>query len=75
MTSMPAQPEMEKAHRQQDESYHGIFSLGVPTTGIFCKPSCPAKSDVLARQLLNQDGTTQAAGIFQVRYSGSTLRT
>ncbi|MHC4696681.1 MAG: bifunctional transcriptional activator/DNA repair enzyme AdaA [Planctomycetota bacterium] len=43
MRSMPAKREMEDAYRQRDESYDGIFFLGVRTTGVFCRPSCPAK--------------------------------
>jgi len=33
---------MKRAHRKADASYDGIFFLGVRTTGIFCRPSCPA---------------------------------
>jgi AraC family transcriptional regulator, regulatory protein of adaptative response / methylated-DNA-[protein]-cysteine methyltransferase len=44
MTSvLPPIPEMERAYRRSDPSYDGIFFLGVRTTGIFCKPSCPAR--------------------------------
>lgn len=44
MTStLPPIPEMERAYRGSDPSYDGIFFLGVRTTGIFCKPSCPAR--------------------------------
>ncbi len=43
MRSMPAKREMERAYQGRDESYDGIFFLGVRTTGIFCRPSCPAK--------------------------------
>jgi AraC family transcriptional regulator of adaptative response/methylated-DNA-[protein]-cysteine methyltransferase len=44
MTStLPPIPEMERAYRKSDASYDGIFFLGVRTTGIFCKPSCPAR--------------------------------
>jgi AraC family transcriptional regulator of adaptative response/methylated-DNA-[protein]-cysteine methyltransferase len=35
---------MERARLSRDASYDGIFWLGVKTTGIFCKPSCAAKS-------------------------------
>lgn len=34
---------MERAYRRSDASYDGVFYLGVRTTGIFCRPSCPAK--------------------------------
>jgi AraC family transcriptional regulator of adaptative response/methylated-DNA-[protein]-cysteine methyltransferase len=35
---------MDQAVRQRDVSYDGIFFVGVRTTGIFCRPSCPAKT-------------------------------
>jgi AraC family transcriptional regulator of adaptative response/methylated-DNA-[protein]-cysteine methyltransferase len=34
---------MEKAYQQSDQSYDGVFFLGVRTTGIFCRPSCGAR--------------------------------
>ena len=41
--TMPSVKEMQRAHIQKDVSYDGIFFLGVRTTGIFCRPSCPAR--------------------------------
>jgi AraC family transcriptional regulator of adaptative response/methylated-DNA-[protein]-cysteine methyltransferase len=35
--------EMLGAFLGRDASYDGLFYTGVRTTGIFCKPSCPAK--------------------------------
>lgn len=35
--------EMERAYLHSDASYDGLFFLGVRTTGIFCRPSCPAR--------------------------------
>src|SRR5262249_3238648 len=35
---------MEKAVDQKDASYDGIFFIAVRTTGIFCRPSCPARA-------------------------------
>ena len=29
--------------QRSDASYDGVFYLGVRTTGIFCRPSCPAR--------------------------------
>jgi AraC family transcriptional regulator of adaptative response/methylated-DNA-[protein]-cysteine methyltransferase len=43
MKTMPSIQEMQNAYIQKDRSYDGIFFLGVRTTGIFCRPSCPAK--------------------------------
>src|SRR3970040_1789173 len=40
---LPGRPEMERAYRGSDASYDGVFYLGVRTTGIFCRPSCPAR--------------------------------
>lgn len=34
---------MQRAYLKKDASYDGIFFLGVRTTGIFCRPSCPAR--------------------------------
>lgn len=35
--------EMERAFYSKDASYDGVFIVAVRTTGIFCRPSCPAK--------------------------------
>lgn len=34
---------MQRAYLSCDVSYDGIFFLAVRTTGIFCRPSCPAR--------------------------------
>ena len=34
---------MQRAVAQRDTAYDGIFFLGVRTTGIFCRPACPAR--------------------------------
>lgn len=34
---------MERAVNASDASYDGIFFVAVRTTGIFCRPSCPAR--------------------------------
>lgn len=34
---------MERAYLRRDASYDGIFFLAVRTTGVFCRPSCPAR--------------------------------
>src|SRR5437870_2697536 len=43
MNSLPPLKEMERAVTESDASYDGIFFVAVRTTGIFCKPSCPAR--------------------------------
>jgi AraC family transcriptional regulator of adaptative response/methylated-DNA-[protein]-cysteine methyltransferase len=35
--------EMQQAYLERDASYEGLFFLGVRTTGIFCRPTCPAR--------------------------------
>ncbi len=32
-----------KAFIERDSSFEGVFIIGVKTTGIFCRPTCPAK--------------------------------
>ncbi len=32
-----------KAFLERDPSFEGVFVVGVKTTGIFCRPTCPAK--------------------------------
>jgi AraC family transcriptional regulator of adaptative response/methylated-DNA-[protein]-cysteine methyltransferase len=36
--------EMERAFEGKDASYDGVFFVAVRTTGIFCRPSCPARA-------------------------------
>jgi AraC family transcriptional regulator, regulatory protein of adaptative response / methylated-DNA-[protein]-cysteine methyltransferase len=44
MNELPSIQEMDQAVRRRDVSYDGIFFVGVRTTGIFCRPSCPSKT-------------------------------
>ncbi|HTY38107.1 MAG TPA: methylated-DNA--[protein]-cysteine S-methyltransferase [Bacteroidota bacterium] len=44
MQTLPSLAEMERARARRDASYDGIFFIAVRTTGIFCRPSCPARS-------------------------------
>ncbi|MDZ4774227.1 MAG: methylated-DNA--[protein]-cysteine S-methyltransferase [Planctomycetota bacterium] len=43
MTTLPRTAEMYRALVERDASYDGLFFVGVKTTGIFCRPICPAK--------------------------------
>jgi AraC family transcriptional regulator of adaptative response/methylated-DNA-[protein]-cysteine methyltransferase len=43
MSTLPSIGEMEQAVRVSDATYDGIFFVAVRTTGIFCRPSCPAR--------------------------------
>ncbi len=40
---LPARPEMERAFFNSDRTYDGVFFTAVKSTGIFCRPSCPAR--------------------------------
>jgi AraC family transcriptional regulator of adaptative response/methylated-DNA-[protein]-cysteine methyltransferase len=42
-TTLPPIAEMQRAYLQRDAAYNGLFFLGVRTTGIFCRPTCPAR--------------------------------
>lgn len=35
--------EMQQAYLKRDATYNGVFFLGVRTTAIFCRPTCPAR--------------------------------
>lgn len=43
MTTLPPQAEMQQAYLNNDASYNGLFIVAVKTTGIFCRPICPAR--------------------------------
>ena len=32
-----------KAFMERDPSFEGVFVVAVKTTGVFCRPTCPAK--------------------------------
>ncbi len=43
MPELPPVTVMDAAFRGRDESFDGLFFAAVTTTGIFCRPSCPAR--------------------------------
>jgi AraC family transcriptional regulator, regulatory protein of adaptative response / methylated-DNA-[protein]-cysteine methyltransferase len=43
MNTLPPTAEMERAYLESNAAYNGIFFLGVRTTAIFCRPTCPAR--------------------------------
>lgn len=43
MNAQLERTEMEKAFYGREASYDGLFFVAVTTTGIFCRPSCPAR--------------------------------
>lgn len=61
---MPPIEEMERAYLERDASYNGLFYFGVRTTGVFCRPTCPARKP-LAR---NVEYFATAAAAVQAGY-------
>ena len=43
LTLLPPPDEMYQALVARDSHYEGLFVVGVKTTGIFCRPTCPAR--------------------------------
>lgn len=43
MKKLPPIAEMERAYLEGDPAYNGLFFTAVRTTGIFCRPTCPAR--------------------------------
>lgn len=43
-TTLPPIAEMERAYLNRNPAYNGLFFVGVRTTAIFCRPTCPARS-------------------------------
>lgn len=41
--NLPQRRELLRAFGTRDASYEGVFVTGVRTTGIFCRPTCPAR--------------------------------
>ncbi len=48
MELLPPAETMYRALVDRDSSFEGIFFAGVRTTGIFCRPTCPAKKPARA---------------------------
>ena len=43
MLKLPSEPVMYRAFTERDSSFEGIFYAAAKTTGIFCRPTCPAR--------------------------------
>lgn len=43
MRASPSEREMRRAVARRDAGYDGVFVSAVKTTGVFCRPSCPAR--------------------------------
>lgn len=44
MNTLPPRALMERVVSKRDRDFDGVFIVAVRTTGIFCKPSCPARA-------------------------------
>ncbi|MGQ0636753.1 MAG: bifunctional transcriptional activator/DNA repair enzyme AdaA [Planctomycetaceae bacterium] len=44
MRRLPTTAEMHRACESRDASFDGLFYVGIRTTGVFCRPSCPARA-------------------------------
>ena len=44
VSQLPPEATMQQAVRERDRSFEGVFWLGVTTTGILCRPGCPART-------------------------------
>lgn len=44
LTILPSADEMYRAVERRDPSFEGIFFTAVRTTGVFCRPGCPART-------------------------------
>lgn len=40
----PNREALRQAHENRDARFDGVFFVGVKTTGIFCRPTCPART-------------------------------
>ena len=43
-TSLPPESVMYAALRDRDASFEGVFVAAIRTTGVFCRPGCPARA-------------------------------
>ncbi|MBL8858359.1 MAG: methylated-DNA--[protein]-cysteine S-methyltransferase [Planctomycetes bacterium] len=44
MATLPRETELYRALSERDVSYDGLFFFAVKTTGVFCRPTCPART-------------------------------
>jgi AraC family transcriptional regulator of adaptative response/methylated-DNA-[protein]-cysteine methyltransferase len=59
---MPPTTVMARAVARRDADYDGVFVVGVKTTGIFCRPSCPARALPKNHQFFSGPSEALAAG-------------
>lgn len=62
-TCLPDEDTMYRAFVTRDASYEGLFVMGVRTTGIFCRPTCPARKPLRQNvEFFPRAGDALAAG-------------
>src|SRR5436309_2979859 len=57
-----SEKEMTAAWQRRDAGYDGVFFLGVKTTGIFCRPSCPSRPSPEHLEFFHSGGEAVRAG-------------
>lgn len=62
---LPPEGEMQRAVRERDPSYEGVFVLGVRTTGVYCRPGCPARTPRPENVRFFADGVAAEAAGFR----------
>ncbi|MCA9216644.1 MAG: hypothetical protein KDB27_26420 [Planctomycetales bacterium] len=43
MSKLPPIEAMHIAFENRDSQFDGVFYVGVKTTGVYCRPTCPAR--------------------------------
>ena len=62
MSALPSAAVMARAVDRRDADYDGVFVVAVKTTGIFCRPSCPARALPKNHQFFAGPDQARAAG-------------
>src|SRR5688572_17792482 len=63
VTPRLSQTAMRRAYARRDPGYHGLFVYAVRTTGIFCRPMCPARRPAAANvEFFSEPEAALAAG-------------
>lgn len=61
--SLPARAQMIRAVTERDRSFEGLFVFGVTSTGVACRPGCPARTPRVEHLRFHPDlETARAAG-------------
>lgn len=64
-TTRPSDDECWAAFARRDGSYEGVFVAGVTSTGIFCRPGCPARTPRRDRVVFFADAESARATGFR----------